>query len=56
MQRRHGQVIDPRSSKFLPQWDMLTALALLYVALFTPYEVAFVSHSDVLFFVATSPP
>lgn len=38
-------LIDPRSSRLLPYWDMLTALALLYVAIFTPFEVAFLDQS-----------
>jgi hypothetical protein len=34
-------IIDPRSSRVLPFWDGITMLALVYTALFTPYEVAF---------------
>ena len=38
-QRRH--LIDPRSSNFLPWWDLLTGIALIYTAFVTPFEVAF---------------
>jgi len=41
-------VIDPRKSRCMPYWDCLTALALLYTAVFTPVEVA-------LFKTPTSP-
>jgi hypothetical protein len=34
-------LIDPRTSKFLSIWDSLGGLALLYTAIATPYEVAF---------------
>ena len=34
-------VIDPRTSKYLGYWDIVTIVALLFVALVTPFEVAF---------------
>ena len=34
-------VIDPRVSKLLGPWDLLCVIALLFVALVTPFEVAF---------------
>lgn len=45
--------IDPRTSKAMPFWDSLTSLAIVFTALVTPYEVAFLpmatSPSDTLF-------
>jgi len=38
-------LLDPRSSKFLPWWDGITSAALLYVAIVTPFEVAFLTSS-----------
>lgn len=34
-------IIDPRKSQCIGYWDGLTALALIFTALVTPYEVAF---------------
>jgi hypothetical protein len=34
-------LIDPRSSKFLRRWDILVATCLIFTALVTPFEVAF---------------
>ena len=34
-------LIDPRTSKFLSVWDFLGSLPMLYTAIATPYEVAF---------------
>ena len=34
-------VIDPRKSKWLPYWDGTTFTALIFTAILTPYEVAF---------------
>ena len=34
-------VIDPRKTKWIGYWDMATVVALLFVALVTPFEVAF---------------
>jgi len=39
--KRMRLLIDPRTSKFIGYWDMTTALALLFTALVTPWEVAF---------------
>lgn len=36
-------VVDPRSAKWLSAWDCSTALALVYTALITPFEVSFLS-------------
>jgi len=47
-------VIDPRTSRHMPYWDSLTALALLYTAVFTPVEVALYQSPttpDALFWV-----
>ena len=34
-------LLDPRSTR-MKQWDLLIALALVYTAIITPYEVAFI--------------
>ena len=34
-------LIDPRNSKFIGYWDVVTGLALVFTALVTPWEVAF---------------
>lgn len=39
-------IIDPRTSKFMGYWDFTTSLALLFTALVTPVEVAFVSTPE----------
>jgi hypothetical protein len=36
-------IIDPRSSPFISYWDTSTALALIFTAVVTPFEVAFLS-------------
>ena len=36
-------IIDPRRSKVMPFWDVLTTVCLLLTALITPFEVAFLS-------------
>ena len=43
----HGYwfLIDPRKSTFIGYWDATTALALVFTALVTPYEVAFLPPS-----------
>ena len=38
-------VIDPRDSKILSLWDVVTTTALIYTALLTPFEVGFLSAS-----------
>ena len=39
--RRDCCIIDPRHSKFLTFWDATLAVALIFTAVVTPYEVAF---------------
>ena len=34
-------LVDPRRSKKLPYWDALTSICLIFTALVTPVEVAF---------------
>ena len=34
-------IVDPRTSVWLPWWDAVTGLALIFTAIFTPYEVAY---------------
>ena len=38
----HWWVIDPRKVTFVAHWDLAMTLALFYVALVTPVEVAFI--------------
>ena len=45
-------LVDPRTSKWLTSWDMVTALALLYTAFVTPFEVSFLVDSSLGRFVA----
>ena len=40
--------IDPRTSTFMSIWDSVTGMALIFTALVTPFEVAFLE-------AATSP-
>jgi len=55
--KRQWWVIDPRTMTSIAYWDLFTSLALLYVAIVTPYEVGFVppppppKWSDTLFLV-----
>lgn len=44
--RRPRWIIDPRHSQFMAQWDGVTALALLFTAAVTPYEVGFVASAS----------
>lgn len=44
-------VVDPRNSPYLGIWDLTTALALIFTALVTPFEVAFVVGINVPLFV-----
>ena len=41
-----GWVIDPRKSRILPKWDLLMVTALLFTALVTPVEVAFLEEGQ----------
>ena len=38
---RSWWVIDPRTNKLIGYWDLVTTVALLFVALVTPVEVSF---------------
>lgn len=42
-ERKFACLLDPRRHWFVGFWDLLTALALLFTATITPYEVAFVA-------------
>lgn len=44
-QRDKVWVLNPNKSSFLGSWDGITSLALIYTALVTPFEVAFISAS-----------
>ena len=41
--RGRGWIIDPRTNRLIAYWDLATTAALLFTALVTPYEVAFLS-------------
>eukprot|EP00966_Prymnesium_polylepis_P255002 5892037-Prymnesium_polylepis.1 len=56
MTAAQGWVIDPRNSRYMPMWDMVMLVALLFVAFVTPYEVTFmeelgIDELDMLFYV-----
>ena len=57
MRRRMWWIIDPRQSEFVTVWDNLIAVFLIYTALLTPVEVAFLpppsSVGDPLFIINT---
>ena len=38
-------LIDPTKSVFLPRWDCIGGIVLIYTAIVTPYEVAFLQPS-----------
>ena len=40
-QKKNPMLVDPRTSKRLSYWDAFVGLLLVYTALLTPYEVAF---------------
>ena len=44
-------LIDPRTSVRLPYWDGISALALLFTAIVTPYEVAFLPSDLIYLFI-----
>ena len=45
-------IIDPRNSKVLPYWDLVTGLALAFTAIATPYEVSYLPvQVDALFWI-----
>ena len=48
-------LVDPRRSRWLPWWDALIALAIVFTATVTPYEVAFLptasSPAETLFII-----
>ena len=39
-------IIDPRESRPMTIWDGVTSLALLFTAIFTPYEVGFLQAPE----------
>lgn len=43
MQKKPWYILDPRHSRFMAQWDMVTVFALVFTALFTPVEVSFLT-------------
>ena len=51
-EERPRWLIDPRTSKRIGYWDLLTTIALLFTATVTPYEVSLLqAQFDVLFIV-----
>jgi|TARA_B110001469_G_scaffold63979_1_gene61275 hypothetical protein len=38
--------IDPRTSKLMSIWDSVTGMALIFTALVTPFEVAFLEAAE----------
>jgi len=44
--QRTGWIIDPRSSKLMPKWDIVILVALCFTALVTPVEVAFLEEGQ----------
>jgi len=36
-----GTIIDPRTNPYIAYWDLVTTIALVFTALVTPFEVAF---------------
>ena len=42
-----GRVIDPRTTKWMQWWDIIMMLALLFTAMVTPLEVAFLEGGTV---------
>ena len=45
-QRLPWYSIDPRKSSRIGYWDCTTSVALIFVAIFTPFEVGFVTPPD----------
>ena len=41
IKKRPAHIIDPRTSAFYRRWEIIAGVALVYVALVVPYEVAF---------------
>ena len=41
-------LLDPRSNRWMPMWDLVMLFALLFTAIWTPYEVTFLEEADVL--------
>ena len=39
-------LIDPRKSKFVGRWDGVTGIALIFTALFTPYEISYMGTAE----------
>jgi len=51
LRQKDKLVLDPRNSHFLSRWDACTTLALLYTALVTPFEIAFIDSFAIVLFV-----
>ena len=46
--RTERMLIDPRTSTFVGRWDVVTALALLFTAIFTPFEISFLGTAELV--------
>ena len=51
----HWWVIDPRKVRWIAHWDLAMTVALVYVALVTPVEVAFIKAPPTLESKTSSP-
>ena len=51
----HWWVIDPRKVRWIAHWDLAMTVALVYVALVTPVEVAFLKPGTTLESKTSSP-
>ena len=41
IERKSSHLVDPRSSKLVRVWDVVMGVALIFTALFTPFEIGF---------------
>lgn len=46
MRMKSRYLIDPRSSKAIQAWDIITTVALMFIALVTPFEVSFLPAAE----------
>lgn len=53
--RKPWYIIDPRRSVWMPIWDSLTTMCLIFTAIVTPFEVAFLTMPSTLALASTDP-
>ena len=46
LEKKSPFMIDPRTSRFIPIWDNLMGIALVFTALMTPFEISFIPPND----------